>query len=316
MVNCCGPGDAWRRWRASAPGCRSRRRAAPSARPRRGRRPCRSARPSSGWNWCTHEELLRQPGRGGQVVEPARDAVDLLGATEPIAWPGTWSGPIRHSGSRASPTQGSCSAHSQRLATVGKSERPGWRSSTSRASLRWAASMYSWTRLCSSRGCSRRRHRGCRSATVDDQLVDRLDGSRLRVNGWPPASSARAWCPGRSRRARRARPWRRCRSRRRGSGRDRRPCVAATGQARPRWTNDARRAWPGDRRAGGAGRGGRRAGGSPVRRRPCATAVPGGRQRREQQGAGGQHAAHQRRANRRANSRPDDAVPTSHAPNR
>ena len=53
--------------------------------------------------------------------------------TLPITWPGTSPGPIRHSGSSASPTSGSLSHLRSRLVSVKKSERPGWMSRISSA---------------------------------------------------------------------------------------------------------------------------------------------------------------------------------------
>ena len=60
-------------------------------------------------------------------------ALTSRASTEPITSPGTSPGPIRHSGSSARPTSGSRSHFSSRVASVKKSDRPGWMSSTSSA---------------------------------------------------------------------------------------------------------------------------------------------------------------------------------------
>jgi hypothetical protein len=52
--------------------------------------------------------------------------------TEPIACPGIWPWGMRHSGSSAKPTSGSLSQRRSALASVRKSDVPGWMSSSSR----------------------------------------------------------------------------------------------------------------------------------------------------------------------------------------
>ena len=63
----------------------------------------------------------------------AEVALTSRASTEPITFPGTWPGAIRHSGSSARPTSGSLSHLRSRCASVKKSERPGWMSRISSA---------------------------------------------------------------------------------------------------------------------------------------------------------------------------------------
>ena len=93
-------------------------------------------------NWCSTNAFSGSPSRSTRSASHAETRLTSVAPTLPMTRPGTCRGPIRHSGSSARPTHGSASAHAQRLATVRKSARPGWMSSTTRAPLRCAASMY------------------------------------------------------------------------------------------------------------------------------------------------------------------------------
>ena len=126
-------------------------------------------------NWWSTKSFCGKPLAPHQAVT----ARGRCGSPRPPApsrspWPGTWCGPIRHSGSSARPTQGFFSAHVQRLATAGNGERPVWMSSRSSAPCRWAALTYCWTRRAGCRGCSRGPGRVA-VGDGDDQLVDGLD---------------------------------------------------------------------------------------------------------------------------------------------
>ena len=88
--------------------------------------------------WITSSFWGRRPRRTSPDSQRATELTSCA-PTEPIAWPGIWPSSIRHSGSSARLTSGSASHRRSALASVRKSDRPGWMSSTRIASTLRAA---------------------------------------------------------------------------------------------------------------------------------------------------------------------------------
>ncbi len=68
-------------------------------------------------NWCSTKSFSGRPARRVSRSSHAEVAFTSAARTRPITPAGTCLGPTRHSGSRASPTQGYSSAQAHRFAT-------------------------------------------------------------------------------------------------------------------------------------------------------------------------------------------------------